>query len=164
MILSTEKYLDSLLSFIPKNKGSRLNSDYVSLIHVPAIGSECVYSLSFDEPHALLTVARYKEAVWKNIEDTEVDARPELDALQASVSSDHPVFQLLDLETLATCENISDGSPASMDYYLMLWQKNGQANVVECYEPYSRESKSWINVIGALQALSSQFEYAALES
>lgn len=164
MILSTEKYLDSLLAFIPKNKGNRLNGEYVSLIHVPAIGSECVYSLSFDEPQALLTVAKYKEAVWEKIEATEVNARPELDALQASVSSDHPVFQFLDIETLATCENISDGSPAGMDYYLMLWQKDGQANVVECYEPYSRESKSWLTVIGALQALSSQFEYAITES
>ncbi len=165
MISSVEKYLDTLLSFVPRNKGNRLSGDYISLVHVPAHGAERVYSLTFDDPESLFTVASYKTTLWETAQGgSSAQSRPELDALQTTVPSDHPVFGFLDVRTLEACENASDGSPEGMDYYLMLWQKDGRASVVECYEPYSRESQSWLTVIGGLQALSSQFEYATLES
>ena len=165
MISSVEKYLDTLLSFVPRNKGNRLSGDYVSLIHVPVHEAERVYSLTFDDPESLFTVASYKTTLWETAQEEGMpQSRPELDALQAMVPSDHPVFEFLNVNTLEACENASDGSPAGMDYYLMLWQKDGRASVAECYEPYARENQSWLTVIGGLQALSSQFEYAVLES
>jgi hypothetical protein len=88
-----------------------------------------------------------------------VDSRSEVDALQVVLECDHPAFGFLDLDTLRSCENVSDGG-AGMDYYLMLWQKDDEAGVVECWEPYAREDRGWLTIIGALQALSSQFEYA----
>lgn len=158
--------MEVLLAFIPRSNGNRRHSDdYISLIHVPAQGSERVYSLSFCEPQSLLTVANYKETVWEVLGRNELDedvALPELDALQATIPNDHPVFEVLDGETLSNCENSSDGV-VGMDYYLMLWQKDGQANVVECWEPYGRNDAAWLRVIGALQVLSSQFEYAACQ-
>ncbi len=162
MIISIDKYLDALLSFIPR-RGNRLSNDYVSLIHVPATGPERVYSLRYDNDSPLFTVANYRETVWEVLERCEVEsieARPELDALQATLSLQHPVFAFLDSAALAACGNFSDGR-SGMDYYLMLWQKDGQANVVECWEPYARNDEAWLTVIGALQTLFGQFEYAA---
>jgi hypothetical protein len=86
-------------------------------------------------------------------------SKPELDALQAQVAADHPALDYLLPDTLKSCDNYSDGR-AGLDYYLMLWQRDGETGVVECYEPYSREDYSWSTVIGAMQVLSSQYEYA----
>lgn len=160
---SLEKYLNILLSFVPHPKGSRLMGDYLSLIHVPAQGTERVYSLVFDSEQPLLTSAQFKETVWQVVEGSGgagPTENPTLDALQATVDADHPAFEHLSLEALQACRSRSDGM-AGMDYYLMLWQKEGQANVVECWEPYQRNDEAWLAVIGVLQALTSQFEYAA---
>lgn len=163
MISAVEKYLDTLLAFVPQKKGTRNCKDYVSLIHVPAKGPEKVYSLVLDEEFPVLTVASYKHAVWEVIENVEGDRySPELDALQAQVPADHPAFIFLDRNSLRRCESFSDGR-AGLDYYLMLWQIDGEANVVECYEPYARENQAWLTVVGALQVLSSEYEYAAAQ-
>ena len=162
MILSVDKYLDALLSFVPRKRGNRLVGDYVALIHVPAAGPERVYSLSFDNEHPFFTVANYRETVWELLQnqgDREIQTRPNLDALRAEVSTEHPVFAFLDVASLSACGNVSDGRPG-MDYYLMLWQKDGQANVVECWEPYARNDEAWLTVVGALQALYSQYQFA----
>lgn len=163
MIISIDKYLDALLSFVPRNRNSRMGGDYVALIHVPATGPERVYSLVYDDQSPLLTVANYRETVWEMLERSENgerEARPELDALQATLSPDHPVFSFLDAAALSACRNLSDGQPG-MDYYLMLWQKDGEANVVEAWEPYGHDDQAWLTVIGAMQVLYSQFQYAA---
>lgn len=163
MIISIDNYLDALLSFIPRSRSNRLSGDYISLIHVPAMGPERVFSIRFDERTPLFTVASYRQTVWELLERSgpaPVETRPELDALQATLSADHPVFSFLDAAALSACQNVSDGCPG-MDYYLMLWQKDGLAQVVECWEPYARNEESWLTVIGALQALYGQFQYAA---
>lgn len=158
MISRIERYLEALLSFVPRNAGSRFSRDFVALIHVPADGPEQVYSLTLGcDP--ILTVARYRETVWDLLESGGPGSMPELDALQAQVPSDHPVFEYLDREALSACENVSDGM-AGLDYYLMIWQKDGVADVVECWEPYGRDQEDWLSVIGALQTLSGQYEYA----
>lgn len=161
MISTVERYLETLLSFVPRSVGSRFSGDFVAVIHVPADGPEQVYSLTLDSD-PVLTVARYRETVWDLLESAESGcaSAPQLDALQAQVPSDHPVFEYLDRSALAACENISDGIPG-LDYYLMIWQKDGAADVVECWEPYGRDQEEWLTVIGALQALSGQYEYAA---
>jgi hypothetical protein len=161
MISAVDRYLDTLLAFVPQKKANRFPTNYLSIIHVPAEGPEKVYSLLLDAKQPVLTVASYQSAVWQTVEQLGTPSgRPELDALQATVEADHPVFDYLTIDHLRDCGNHSDGQPG-MDYYLMLWQKDGEANVVECYEPYAREDRSWLTVVGALQALSSQFEYAA---
>ncbi len=161
MISAVDQYLKTLLTFVPRKSANRFTKDYVALIHVPAVGPEKVYSLVMDETQPLLTVAAYKSAVWEAIESFGAEAArsPELDALQAQVERDHPALDYLDSKTLMSCDNYSDGR-AGLDYYLMLWQRDGETGVVECYEPYSREDYSWSTVIGAMQVLSSQFEYA----
>ncbi|MDQ8182312.1 hypothetical protein [Pelagicoccus sp. SDUM812005] len=161
MISAVDQYLKTLLTFVPRNAANRFTKDYIALIHVPAVGPEKVYSLVLDENQPLLTVAAYKSAVWEVVETLGSDgaSKPELDALQAQVDRKHPALDYLDSRTLSSCENYSDGR-AGLDYYLMLWQRDGESGVVECYEPYSREDYSWSNVIGAMQVLSSQFEYA----
>jgi len=161
MLSAVDRYLQTLLTFVPRNKANRFIKDYVALIHVPAQGPEKVYSLVQDEEQPLLTVAAYKSAVWEVLDGFEGESgqKPELDALQAQVDRDHPALDYLDARTLRNCENFSDGQPG-LDYYLMLWQMHGETGVVECYEPYSRDDYSWATVIGAMQVLSSQFEYA----
>lgn len=160
MISSVDRYLNALLAFVPQRKGHRYSNDYVSVIHVPAEGPERVYSLVFGAEKHLLTVASYKDAVWEVIEELEASPfGPGVNALQADVELDHPVCDFLDVDSLRSCESFSDGRPG-LDYFLMLWQKDGEANVVECYEPYARGSQPWLMVVGALQVLSSQFEYA----
>lgn len=167
MILSVETYLDTLLAFVPQKKGNRFGNDYVSLIHVPAHGPERVYSLTHGKERSVLTVASYQEAVWEALQSAangvDEDYHPQLDAMQAVVDVDHPVFTFLGADTLRSCGNASDGQPG-MDYYLMLWQKDGEASVVECWEPYDRNLEHWLTVIGALNALSSQFEHAIAEA
>ena len=162
MISAVDRYLNTLLAFVPQRKGRRFAGDYVSLIHVPAVGAEKVYSLVFGEQRHLLTVASYKDAVWQVIEQMDSPFGPGVRALQADVAVDHPVCDFLDIDSLRSCCSYGDGRPG-LDYYLMLWQKDGEANVVECYEPYVRENQAWVSLVGALQVLSSQFEYALQE-
>lgn len=164
MYAAVDQYLQTLLTFVPRNKANRFTRDYIALIHVPAHGAEKVYSLVHGDDSAVLTVAAYKEAVWEVVESFEgkPGMKPELDALQAQVESEHPALEYLESDTLAACQNYSDGQ-AGLDYFLMLWQKDGESGVVECYEPYSRDDYAWASVIGALQTLSSQFEYAMNE-
>lgn len=161
MLSAVDQYLQTLLTFVPRNKANRFTKDYIALIHVPADGPEKVYSLVQHEAQPLLTVASYKTAVWEIVEDLGSGSikKPALDALQAQVENDHPALDYLGADTLKRCGNFSDGQ-AGLDYYLMLWQSEGESGVVECYEPYSRDDYSWATVIGALQVLSSQFEYA----
>lgn len=161
MFSAVDQYLQTLLTFVPRNNANRFTKDYLALIHVPAVGPEKVYSLVLDERQPILTVAAYKTAVWEHVDafGEEGFDKPELDALQAQVSPTHPVLDYLGSRTLKACSNYSDGQPG-FDYYLMLWQREGETGVVECYEPYSRNDGSWSTVIGAMQVLASQFEYA----
>lgn len=158
MITAVDRYLKSLLTFVPRNAANRFTRDYLALIHVPAHGPEKVYSLVFDAPKPILTVASYQSAVWEVIESVQ-EQTPELDALRVELEADHPALDYLKPRSLSQCHNYSDGR-AGLDYYLLLWQRDGEAGVVECYEPYSRDDYSWATVIGALQVLASQFEYA----
>ena len=165
MISVVEKYLETLLAFVPRKRGGRLSKDYISLIHVPAHGPEKVYSLVLDEERPMLTIASYKQAVWEALEDAQISPEsytPEIDALQVELSPDHPAFIFLDRESVSRCESYGDGGNG-LDYYLMLWQIDGELGVVESYEPYARESQPWLTVVGALQVLSSEFEYALKE-
>ncbi|MBC2606040.1 hypothetical protein [Pelagicoccus albus] len=155
-----DEYLDALLAFVPRNRSNRFTKDYIALIHVPAQGAEKVYSIVHDDVKSLLTVASFQKPLWERLDSdaASLGPKPELDALQAEVESDHPVMDYLQSSSLRLCESYGDGRPG-LDYYLMLWQKDGEAGVVECYEPYSREDYSWAKVIGAMQVLASQFEY-----
>ena len=139
MISAVDHYLKTLLAFVPRNQANRFTKDYIALIHVPAIGPEKVYSLVLDKAQPIFTLAAYKSAVWEVVDSFggEQSEKPELDALRAEVSSDHPALDYLDAETLGSCLNYSDGQPG-LDYYLMLWQRDGETSVVECYEPYFR--------------------------
>lgn len=163
MISAVEKYLETLLAFVPRQKANRLSKDYISLIHVPGNGPERVYSLVLDEERPLLTVAQYKETVWELIESGSSQGKsPEIDALQAEVPADHPAFIFVDKASLSRCESYGEGCNG-LDYYLLIWQVDGESGVVESYEPYARENQAWLTVVGALQVLSSEFEYALME-
>jgi len=163
MTSAIDQYLQTLFAFVPQSGTNRRPSmDYVALAHVPAVGSEKVYSLAFRGSRPLFTLAEYRQPVWEliNASAGALAEKPELEAIQAEVDAEHPVISFLELADLQACGNFSESIPGS-DYYLMLWQRQGKAGVVECYEPYSRDDSAWANVIGALQVLSSQFEYAA---
>jgi hypothetical protein len=101
------------------------------------------------------------------LEDCELvgseDRSPEVNVLQANIEKDHPVFNFLDLPLLTKCQDHSDGEQG-MDYYMLMWQKDGQASVVECWEPYGRDDFHWMPLIGSMEVLASQFEYAATAS
>lgn len=163
MISAIDRYLQTLLTFVPRSgANNRFPKDYVALIYVPANGPEKVYSLVQHDKQPVLTIASYREAVWELVDAFEGEKwqRPELEAIQAEVAPGHPALDFLDTDSLRACRSYSDGR-AGLDYYLMLWQRDGESNVVECYEPYSRDDSAWSTVIGSLQLLSSQFEYAA---
>lgn len=168
MTNNIDRYLSTLLAFTPSSKrNNRVGGDYVSLIHVPANGPEQVYSVAFNETSNLLTLARYQEPVWRFLEDCELlgfeDASPEVNVLQSEVERTHPVFEFIDLPLLLECQDHPDGE-AGLDYYMLMWQKDGNASVVECWEPYGREDSSWVTLIGSMEALASQIEYSVTAS
>ncbi len=168
MNVNIDRYLTTLLSYTPGHKrGSRIGGDYVSLIHVPVAGPEEVYSVAFGEKGNFLSHAKYRETIWKYLESCDanetVDIQPLVNVLQAEVDPSHPVFKFIDLSLLRRCENRNDGC-SGLDYYLLMWQKDGCASVVECWEPYGRNIESWITLIGAMQVLTSQYEYAMIEA
>ncbi len=161
-----DRYLSTLLSFTPAQRGdSRMGEDYVSLIHVPVSGPEEIYSIVFGEHENLLTTARYRSALWETLDyetdDPLAEPAPSVDVVQAQVESTHPIIEFLGPDQLSGCENYSDGGPG-MDYYLLMWQRDGLASVVECWEPYGRDSENWNTVIGAARVLASQYEHAAI--
>ncbi|MBT3481675.1 MAG: hypothetical protein HN457_09635 [Opitutales bacterium] len=163
-----DQYLSSLLSFTPcRKRNNRFSGDYVSLIHVPANGPEQVYSVVFNDDSNVLTLARYCETVWELLEDCELvgsdDRSPEVDVLQTKVKPDHPVFNFLNRSLLQECQDHSDGE-RGMDYYMLMWQKDGQGSVAECWEPYGRNDFNWMALVGSMELLASQFEYAATAS
>ncbi len=168
MNVDIDQYLSTLLSFTPGHSHeNRIGGDYVSLIHVPASGQEKVYSIAFGDEVNVLTVAQYHETIWEYMKagiDSELaETVPKLNVLQVEVELAHPVFNIVGKNLLTRCENHSDGGQG-LDYYLLMWQKSGSASVVECWEPYGRNDDEWITVIGAIEVLSSQFEYAAAQS
>jgi len=163
-----DHYLSALLAFTPGHRrNNRFGGDYASLIHVPADGPEQVYSIVFNEDSNVLTLARYREPVWKYLEDCALvdsnEISPEVNVLQTEVESSHPVFEFVDLPLLLACQDFSDGGPG-MDYYMLMWQKDGNASVVECWEPYAQEDQNWMMLIGSMEVLASQFEYAVAAS
>lgn len=166
MDISIDKYLSTLLSFAPCDKGDgRKAGDYISLIHIPVEGPEEVYSLSFDSSNPTLVVARFQETVWDYLAKSRSGScqlAPQVDVLQAITEYEHPIFDYVNPSLLADCMSHSDGRPG-MDYYLLMWQFDGYSSVSECWEPYRRGASSWITLIGAMQALSSQYEYTVRE-
>ncbi len=161
-----DRYLSTLLSFTPGHKrGNQIGGDYASLIHVPVSGPERVYSIAFGEEVNVLTTAKYQETLWDALEESDSDfidsLRPQVDVLQAEVGADHPVFEFLEVESLSACANFSDGAPG-LDYLLPTdVAAFGQASVVECWEPFGRDELNWISMIGAMQTLVLQYEFAA---
>ena len=167
MLQTVDKYLSTLLTFAHGGqKGRKSQSDYVSLIHVPVEGSESVYSVSFDRESPMLSMARYQETVWEYVRkqgERRTETQPRVDVLRAEIDADHPVFEFLSRKSLERCETFSDGQPG-LEYFLLMWQRDGVEEVIECWEPYGRQDFSWMTLIGALQALSSQYEYALLDA
>lgn len=160
-----DRYLSTLLSFTPgPSRSGRRGGDYVSLIHIPVTGPEKVYSVAFGDEGNILTVARYRETIWECMSlGMNGDPSPQVNVLQAEVETSHPVFEILDEHLLTGCENRSDGGPV-LEYYMLMWQKSGHASVAECWEPYGRNDEEWISLVGAMEVLSSQYEYAVAES
>jgi len=163
---SIDEYLDTLLSFGPTVKdASPFCRESVSLIHVPASGPETVYTLSLRDKDSVLTVARFKAAVWEEIVDASLvdgESKTEVEILRAEVEGDHPVFEFLNDAAYERCANRSEGQPG-MEYYLLIRDDGHAGSVAECWEPYGIQDQAWMTVIGAMQALSSQFEYAVQE-
>ncbi len=162
-----DKYLSTLLSFAHCEKGRRRESDdYISLIHIPPEGPEEVFSLSFASLEPSLMVARFQETVWEYLaksEEGSIELSPRVNVLQAEIANEHPVFEYIGSSLLKSCSSFCDGRPG-MDYYLLMWQLDGYASVVECWEPHRRMASSWITLIGGMQALASQYEFAAKEN
>ncbi len=168
MNANIDRYLSALLSFTPgPNRPNRIGGDYASLIHIPVSGPEKVYSVAFGDECNILTVARYSETIWECLNTGKANdvlgVPPQVNVLQAEVEATHPVFDILDETLLAGCENRSDGGPG-LEYYMLMWQKSGQASVAECWEPYGRNDDDWISLVGAMEVLSSQYEYAVADS
>jgi len=163
---SIDDYLEALLAYAPSVQDAHFGCrESVSLIQVPAGESETVYTITFREKDAVLTVVRFKKAVWEEICDSalvEGSPRPQVEVLRAEVDFDHPVFDYLNGDTFDQCENLSDGRPG-MDYYMLLREDGEAGAVAECWEPYRKQNQAWMTVIGAMQALSSQFEYKVNE-
>jgi len=160
-----DRYLSTLLSFAPgPRRTSRIGGDYASLIHIPVTGPEKVYSVAFGDEVNILTVARYRETIWEYMSlGMNGDPSPQVNVLQAEVETSHPVFEILDENLLTECENRSDGGPG-LEYCMLVWQKSGHASVAECWEPYGRNDEDWISLIGSMEVLSSQYEYAVADS
>ncbi len=156
-----DRYLDTLLSFVPRDSGDgRGKADHATLIHVPGEGPERVYRISLDERSPTLTSARYRETVWEYIDSEDVE-RPRVDVLTAPVPMNHPVFEYFEMPFLKNCESRPDGCPG-MDYFLLMWRVGTHSSTVECWDPLGREDYEWTSIVGAFQALSSQFEYEAM--
>lgn len=168
MSANIDRYLTTLLSFTPgPSRSNRVGEDYASLIHIPVTGPEKVYSVVFGEEANFFTVARYQETIWESMQAGKgtglLEDPPQVNVLRAEVETDHPVFEILDVSLLKQCENRSDGGPG-LDYYMLMWQKSGCASVAECWEPYGRNDEAWTSLVGAMEVLSSQYEYAVANS
>lgn len=166
--LDMERYLSSLLAFVPAGgKGARRGREYLSLIHAPAQGPERVYSLVFGKDSHRFTLSRFREAISssleKNSQFTNSMPRPEVDVLLAETESSHPVFEILTTALLENCETDSFGG-SGLDYYLLMWQKDSRKAVAECWEPFGRQKSHWITLIGALEVLASQYEFACSDA
>lgn len=163
-----DRYLSLLLAFVPTGeKGVRRRRDYLSLIHGPACGPERVYSLAFGADSHRFTLSRFREAIWssldKNSQVGDSLLSPEVDVLQTEAEASHPVFDIVDTRLLRNCQTDNFGG-SGLDYYLLMWQKDGQRAVVECWEPFGREKSHWITLIGALEVLASQYEFACSDA
>ncbi len=168
MNCSIDRYLSTLLSFTPAHKRhNRFSGDYLSLVHVPAEGAERVYSLVLNPKAHIFTLARYQETVWEGLEDRELvgesEYSPEVNVLRTFVDATHPICSLIDAALLLDCEDRSDGG-AGMDYYMLMWQKDGNASVVECWEPFGRNDPAWTTLISAVETLATQYEFTAAEA
>ena len=163
-----DRYISSLLAFVPKGgKGARRGRDYLSLIHAPTCVPESVFSLDFGEKRHRFTLSRFRNAIWtsldKNFQKTNSARSPEVDVLQSDAEATHPVFGILDTVLLVNCK--SDSVVGSgLDYYLLMWQKEGRGGVVECWEPFGRQKSHWIMLVGALEVLASQYEFACSDA
>lgn len=165
---SIDRYLSTLLSYTPAHKRyHRFAGDYLSLVHVPANGAERVYSVVCNPKAHILTTVRYRETVWKSLEDRElvgdVEFSPQVDVLRTSADATHPIFKIIDQDLLSACRDQSDGGEG-MDYFMLMWQKDGEASVVECWEPFGRDDANWTTLISAVETLASQYEFAAAEA
>ena len=163
-----DRYISSLLAFIPKGgKGARRGRDYLCLIHAPTCGPESVFSLDFGEERHRFTLSRFRNAIWtsldKNFQKTNSARSPEVDVLQSEAEATHPVFGILDTALLGNCKSDSFGG-SGLDYYLLMWQKEGRGGVVECWEPFGRQKSHWITLVGALEVLASQYEFACSDA
>ena len=163
-----DRYLSSLLAFVPTGgKGVRCGRDYLSLIHVPACGPESVFSLDFGEERHRFTLSRFRNAIWtsldKNFQKTHSARSPEVDVLQSEAEATHPVFEILDTALFGDCKSDSFGG-SGLDYYLLMWQKEGRGAVVECWEPFGRQKSHWMTLVGALEVLASQYEFACSDA
>ncbi|MAM92798.1 MAG: hypothetical protein CMI15_15195 [Opitutaceae bacterium] len=166
--LDMDRYLSSLLAFVPTGgKGIRRGPDYMSLIHAPADGPERVYSLVFGKDSHRFTLSRFREAIWSSLEKSSQigvsTGSPEVDVVQTEAEASHPVFEILTTALLEDCETDSLGG-SGLDYYMLMWQKDGLGSVVACWEPFGRQKSHWITLIGALEVLASQYEFACSDA
>jgi hypothetical protein len=166
--LEMDRYLSLLMAFVPGGgKGVLRGRDYLSLIHAPARGPERVYSLGFGADSHRFTLSGFREAIWssldKNAQTGDSLPSPEVDVLQAETEASHPVFEIINTTLLENCRTDSFGG-SGLDYYLLMWQKDGQGAVVECWEPFGRQKSHWITLIGALEVLASQYEFACSDA
>ena len=86
-----------------------------------------------------------------------------MDVVQTEAEASHPVFEILTTALLEDCETDSLGG-SGLDYYMLMWQKDGWGSVVECWEPFGRQKSHWITLIGALEVLASQYEFACSDA
>ena len=86
-----------------------------------------------------------------------------MDVLQSEVEATHPVFENLDTMILGNCKS-DKFRGSSLDYHLLMWQKEGRGAVVECWEPFERKKSDLITLVGALEVLASQYEFACSDA
>ena len=86
-----------------------------------------------------------------------------MDVLQSEVEATHPVFENLDTMILGNCKSDKFRGSA-LDYHLLMWQKEGRGVVVECWEPFERKKSDLITLVGALEVLASQYEFACSDA
>ncbi|MCH6255862.1 hypothetical protein MLD52_04840 [Puniceicoccaceae bacterium K14] len=157
MPFAVDRYLSSLLAYTPARISQvRDVGDFICLIHVPASGSEKVFSLHANDGVVTYTQAAFKQSVSDYVMTGET-AKPEVDVLRSQIRADHPAIAYLKEGVVKSCDDCSDGS-AGLDYYLLIYQFKGELQTVECWEPFGRECSSWHHVISGFQTLGQQFE------
>lgn len=157
---SLDRYLSTLLTYTAASSSSlRESGDFACLIHVPANGTEKVYSVGLNERTVLFSHTDFQQTVSEYLKSGG-GSKPSVKVVQSSLSGSNPAFDYLSDWTLRKCVDTGENQGSS-DYYLLILSLGGQMRSTECWEPFSGEVTAWKDVIGSFEVLGEHFKRIA---